>query len=93
MTVRAEPPRDYRRRDGSTGRSRAPVGDWPYPPIEPRDGMLWHAVPPSSDWSWFGWVPWPRPGWRRFVHHLAAGVLMRYPLRDVAVFAWRHRRD
>lgn len=93
MTVRACPPREYRRRDGTTGYSPVPVGDWPYPAIETRDGMLWYAVPPSEDWGFFGWVPWPTSTLQRFVHHLAAGVLMRYPLRDVVAFAWRHRRD
>lgn len=92
MTVKQPPPITYRRNDGSTGTAIVPVGDWPWPHIETRDGVEWESRPQSYDWIEIGYIPRPRTNREWFLYHFMHGFLMRYPLRHVLVWSWRNRR-
>lgn len=91
MSFIFDPPVYFRRRDGSVGQVDVPIGDWPYPVFYDEGGVEVVVSAPSRDWERLGWCPTPRTRWGWFRQHLLEGLLMRYPVLDVIVFAWRNR--
>lgn len=85
MTVwRKEPPTTYHHWLKGPSKIALDPGDWPYPAV--RESRL------SHDWIELGFCPQPRTSWQWFCYHLGHGIVMRYPLASVVVFAICHSR-
>lgn len=56
------------------------------------DGNRWYLLPThDSSFIHLGVAPKPQTAWQNFVYHVAHGLLMHFPLRDILIFAWRNR--
>lgn len=51
----------------------------------------WVCVDYGQDWVHLGIAPRPKTQWQAFIHHIAHGVLMNYPVWDVLVWSWKNR--
>ena len=61
--------------------------------IEWRDGSWWHEDPGSTNWIHLGFCETPHGAARTIRYHVLHGLLTGYRWRDIARYAWRHRRS